>query len=152
MDIALPSLTTREAIADALHRAILGFDTADQTLLDSALTPDAVMDLDGRIMTGLDEIHSECFEHIAKMETTHFITNVRISVPDGASTAKITAHALSQHYRPGDGKIPDSAHLTGGSLYDIHAVKDERDGLWKMSIWKIKPIWFSGDWNVMKQV
>jgi hypothetical protein len=39
MAAALPSLSSHEAIADALYRAVLAFDTVDSTLLISALAP-----------------------------------------------------------------------------------------------------------------
>lgn len=149
MQAALSALTTREAVADALYRAVLAFDTDDQALLDSALALDAVFDLDGRIMNGLDAIHSECFATVSKLDTTHFISNVRINVVEGASEASMTASALSQHFRPGAGKTPGATNLMAGSLYFIDLVKDEVDGLWKMKNWKMKLIWSNGDWGVM---
>jgi hypothetical protein len=56
-----PSLETREAISDALHRFMVGMDTNDSALFDPAFTLDARWDLYGRVMNGLEEIHEKCF-------------------------------------------------------------------------------------------
>lgn len=145
---ALPSLNTREAITDTLHRAVLAFDTDDQALLESSLSPDAVFDLDGRVLNGLDEICTQCFDTVSKLDTTHFISNVRINYVEGASTASMTASALSQHYRPNTGKTPGATNFMGGSLYYVDVVRDT-EGLWKIKTWRMKIIWTTGDVGVM---
>ncbi|KAJ5671162.1 hypothetical protein N7507_000289 [Penicillium longicatenatum] len=145
---ALPSLTTREAITDTLHRAVLAFDTDDEALLESSFLPDAVFDLDGQLMNGLDEICTKSFDIVSKLDTTHFISNVRINYVEGASTASMTASALSQHYRPNTGKTPGATNFMGGSLYYLDVVRGT-DGLWKAKTWRMKVIWTTGDFGVM---
>ncbi|KAI9934823.1 hypothetical protein ASPWEDRAFT_117101 [Aspergillus wentii DTO 134E9] len=150
MTTALPSLSSREAIADALHRAVLAFDTADSALLESSLVPDAVFDLDGYLMNGLDEISRQCYDKISKLDTTHFVSNVRINVVDGAPVASMTASVLSQHYRPGTGKVPGAEYYMAGSLYSIDVVRDDSEGLWKIKRWNMKIIWTMGEASVIE--
>ncbi|KAK9317837.1 hypothetical protein V1522DRAFT_409055 [Lipomyces starkeyi] len=146
---ALPSLGVREAITDALYRCVIGLDTADVALFDSAFTQDASFDLNGKVLDGLNAIHTGCYDFIAKLDTTHFITNIRVDVKDGESKAYVTASALAQHYRPQQGREPGATRLMTGSLYFLDCVKDDKDGLWKVTHWKLKSIWTEGDWGVM---
>lgn len=147
---ALPGLTTREAIADALYRATNGLDTNDVALFDSAFTADTVFDLAGRELVGLEALHTGCFDYVGKqLDTTHFITNLRIDVADGASTAKVTASALAQHYRGGQGTQDGATRLLAGSLYHVDCVKDSASGLWKITRWKLSIVWREGDMGIM---
>ena len=146
---SLASVTVREAVTDAIYRAVLGLDNADKALFDSAFTKDAIFDLNGDVQSGLDAIHTGCYDGISKLDTTHFITNVRVNVKDGDSTASMTTSALAQHYRTKQGMQADATRLLTGSLYSIDLVKDGKDGLWKMKSWKMKVIWTEGDWGVL---
>ncbi|KAF7591513.1 hypothetical protein BBP40_001503 [Aspergillus hancockii] len=128
---SLPSLTVREAITDALYRCLLGLDTADITLFDSAFTKDASFDLNGRSWK---------------------TSNIRVSVNDGDSKASLTTSALAQHYRPGKGVAPSAPTLLVGSLCALNCVKDEQDNLRKIKNWKIKIIWTEGDWEVITRI
>lgn len=145
---SLPSLTAREAIADTLHRAVLAFDTDDKALLESSFLAEAVFDLDGRVMNGLDEICTQSFDIISKLDTTHFISNVRVQHVEGASTASMTASAFSQHFRPKEGNTPGATYFMAGSLYWLDVVRDI-EGLWKIKTWKMKVIWTTGDAGVV---
>ncbi|KAK9482352.1 hypothetical protein V1527DRAFT_476622 [Lipomyces starkeyi] len=146
---ALPSLGVREAITDALYRCVIGLDTADIALFDSAFTQDASFDLNGKVLDGLNAIHTGCYDFIAKLDTTHFITNIRVDIKYGESKASVTASALALHYRPQQGLEPGATRLMTGSLYFVDCVKDDKDGLWKVTHWKLKSIWTEGDWGVM---
>ncbi|RFU24177.1 hypothetical protein B7463_g12160, partial [Scytalidium lignicola] len=144
-----PALNVREAIADALYRCVLSFDTGDVSLFHSSMTKDATFDLNGRIMEGIEAIQAQCYDPVSKLDTTHFITNLRINVANGGTTATITANALAQHYRTGTGKEPNATRLLTGSLYWLDVVKDEKEDLWKIKKWILKPTWFEGDFGVM---
>ena len=146
---SLSSLSVREAITDALYRAVLGLDTSDKALFDSALTQDANFDLNGNVMVGLDAIHAGSYDLLSKLDTTHFISNARVNVRDGDSTASMTASALSQHYRHKQGTVGGATSLMTGSLYFLDLVKDDKDGLWKIKNWKLQLIWAEGDWSIM---
>ena len=147
---SLPSLGVREAITDAIYRCVLGLDTDDKALFDSAFTPDASFDLNGKVMSGLDAIHTGCYDPISRLDTTHFISNVRVNVrEDGDSTASMTASALAQHYRHKQGTEPGATRFLTGGLYFLELVKDGQDGLWKIKHWKLQPVWTEGDRGVM---
>lgn len=56
LPIALSSLSVREAITDALYRGVIGLDTADVALFDSAFTDDASFDLNSNVLDGRSAI------------------------------------------------------------------------------------------------
>lgn len=87
-----PALETREAISDALHRSMVGMDTNDSALFDSAFTLDARWDLYGREMNGLEEIHEKCFDAtIIHLDTTHYVTSIRIDIAEGGHEAQLSS-------------------------------------------------------------
>lgn len=147
-----PNPQTREDIIDALNRAILGLDTANSRLFDSALFPDLTVDLHGNAMSGLPNIHKYCYDNISKMDTTHIFSNIRVSMVGGDEyKANVTASALAQHYRRGEGFVHDTSRLLGGGLYYCDVEKDVAgDGLWKLKNWVVKLTWTEGDWGVFK--
>ncbi|KAJ6780141.1 hypothetical protein PWT90_10514 [Aphanocladium album] len=154
-----PPPSDREAIADAIFRCVCGLDTADNELFRSAFTADAVFDLNGKLLHGIDEISTGCYDNVSKLDTTHMTSNVRTTFsPDGRS-AKTTAHGLAHHYPAGKGLAMENngntQRLVVGSLYSIDLVKVESDAtsgqepLWKVKVWRLKSIWTQGDWSVM---
>lgn len=151
--LSLTSLTPREAVTDALYRAINGFDRNDISILISAFVEDASFELhDGgnvRSVNGVSDLRTQVFDRVGPMDTMHMISNVRVDVKDGANTAFLTANALAQHCPPGRGKEPDGPKWLVGGEYSIDLVKDEEDGLWKVKKWVMKVIWRQGDPSVM---
>ncbi|EAW17020.1 nuclear transport factor 2 family protein [Aspergillus fischeri NRRL 181] len=145
-----PALGDREAISDAMYRCLWGFDTADAALFASSFAADCVFDLNGNVMHGLEEIKAKCFDPIAKLDTTHFLTNVRVNYVEGESNAVGTSCGLAQHYAPGQGLQDGSKSLLVGSLYWYEFIKDESDGLWKIKHWRIKSVWSEGDWSILQ--
>ncbi|BCS04004.1 uncharacterized protein AKAW2_70882S [Aspergillus luchuensis] len=140
-----------------MYRCLWGFDTADAALFASSFAADdCVFDLNGKVMHGLEEIKAKCFDSIAKLDTTHFLTNVRVSYVEGESTAVGTSCGLAQHYAPGQGLRDNSRSLLVGSLYWYEFVKDESDGggggggLWKIKHWRVKSVWSEGDWSILQ--
>lgn len=146
--VNLSGLSTREAVADVVYRCVNAFDTADYNLLESALTEDCVGDLAGTKMTGLETLKKESFDRVSKLDTTHFVTNVRVDLK-GETKATLTATATARHYRAGEGTTPGATHFTSGGLYTLECVKDGSDGSWKANYWGLKLIWFEGDFGVM---
>ncbi|KAF6220921.1 hypothetical protein HO133_002601 [Letharia lupina] len=146
---SLASLQVREAISDALYRCVLGLDTANKHLFDSAFTHDASFDLNGTVMSGLDAITTGCYDSISKLDTTHFMSNVRVDVGAGTPTASMTASALAQHYRSKQGTEPGAPRLLTGSLYSLDLLEDDKDGLWKIKHWKLHLVWAEGDWGIL---
>ena len=152
----LTGLTTREAIADALYRAVLGIDTNDLPLFKSACVD--LKDFTFAInnsemageMTGEDFVLGKMFNSVGPMDTTHTISNIRIDVRgEEAEEASMTCHAVAQHYRKGEGPDPSTKKLVSGGIYDVELVKDGSDGLWKMKRWALNLVWREGDAEVM---
>ncbi|KAJ9143459.1 hypothetical protein NKR23_g6521 [Pleurostoma richardsiae] len=140
-----PPLDGRDAVADAIYRVVLGLDTNDLALFESALTEDAIFKINDYTMEGLPAIRSGCYDNIAKLDTTHFISNVRVNIAEGGSTASLSASALAQHYRAGTGNEGNAARLLAGALYLVDLVKEEPAGLWKIKSWKMRTNWMEGD-------
>jgi hypothetical protein len=84
------------------------------------------------------------------MDTMHMISNVRVDVKDGASTASLTAYGQAQHCLPGKGRDPNSPKFMSGGEYFVDLVK-ERDGLWKIKKWTMKVIWSQGDRSIIQR-
>jgi hypothetical protein len=149
----LTSLTDREAITDALYRAVIAFDSNDVSLLNSAFITkesDVIFDFNGSVINGLDAIRTQLFNFVGPMDTTHMINNVRVDLQDAASTASLSAYALAQHCPPGKGNEADGLKYLAASEYFIDLVKG-CDGQWKIKKWAMKIIWTQGDASVMQR-
>lgn len=144
-----PVLSSRDAIADTLYRCVLGLDTSDPALFDSAFTSTATFSINGKVSSGLPAIHTDCFDVISKLDTTHFVTNIRINIDDSGVKAAATASSLAQHYSGGKGLEPDQPRLLTGAQYYADLVKDEGSGLWKIEVFKMTTSWAEGDWAVI---
>jgi hypothetical protein len=148
--IALTGLTPREAIADALHRCVLGIDSNDRRIFESACLKDESM----TVVAGPFNIEGwaaidDFFRKLFELVTTHTISNVRIDLEGDAHMASMTAHAISYHVWPDDALKQEDTSYTASSLYDIDLVKDATDGLWKIKRWEIKVLWTTGDRAVL---
>jgi hypothetical protein len=148
----LTGLTPREAIADTLHRAVLGLDTNDTALFSSAiLTSDPALTVIAGPFTasGWPSI-SALFEPAFRVVTTHVVSNIRIELEDnGADKARMTAHAISYHVRPEDALKEEDTSYTASSLYDIEVVNVREEGVWKMKRWEMKVLWTVGNRGVL---
>ena len=151
--LVLSGLTTREQIADVVIRACLALDANDRALWESAwdlTAPDElVLDVNGNASKGLAALNTDILEHVGPMDTQHLITNLRIDVQEGASTGRVAAQALNQHFLPGHGNVLGSEHLLAGCAYDMELVKDA-SSQWKLRSWKLKLRWTQGTWAVMQ--
>ncbi|KAF2228735.1 hypothetical protein EV356DRAFT_497516 [Viridothelium virens] len=149
--IALASLETKDAIIDPLYRCLIGLDSNDRGIFESAWAKgEAAFDMNGNVMDGMDAINTNMFEHIGPLDTQHMISNVRVDHKDGADQAYMTAYALAQHYRAGEGMDPGTKRLLSGASYSIDVIKDSGDGLWKIKRWTMKLIWVEGDMSIVR--
>ncbi len=148
--ITLHSLSTREAVADALYRAVISLDSNNRQLWESswAKADDISFEMD-QPMVGMETINEKLFEIIGPMDTQHLTSNIRIDVADGASTAYMTAYGQNQHFRPGEALNPTSKGLLAGTKYQLDVVKDGGDGLWKIKTWKMQLMWIDGDTSII---
>ncbi|EKV11921.1 hypothetical protein Pdw03_6904 [Penicillium digitatum] len=147
--ILTPALSSRDAIADAIYRCVLGLDTNDSALFDSAFTSTATLSINDKISSGLPAIHTDCFDVISKLDTTHYVTNIRINIADSGVKAVATASVIAQHYGSGKGLQPNQPRLLAGALYYVDLVKDDSSELWKIETFKMTRSWAEGDWGVM---
>ena len=148
--ITLASLSPREAMQDALYRGVIGLDTNDSALFESAWAKDQpCFDREGTIFNGMDEINKNLWEPVSHLDSHHTISNVRVNLKEGADTAYLTGYAIAQHYRGGEGKDPTKQGLLGGTMYFVDLVKDSDDGMWKIKKWAMKICWVEGDLSVV---
>lgn len=148
--VILSTLSPREAIADALHRCVLGIDSNNRELLESGcLKNEEIVVIAGPVTVQGWPAVSEFFDTVFKLITTHVTSNIRIQVEDGADTASMTAHAISYHVKPEDALKEEDTSYTAACLYDIDLVKDGNDGLWKIKKWILKILWTTGDKAVL---
>ena len=150
---SLSGLSTREEITDTVVRACLALDSNNKSLWESAWAsdPDISLEINGNVMKGMESLNKNCFDGIGPMDTQHLVSSIRVDVKEGADTAHVTANALAQHYRPGQGRVADAERLLAGSIYDVKVVK-EANGRWKLKTWVLKIIWTEGNWAVMRSV
>lgn len=148
--LALPSLSPRDAVADALQRCILGLDTNDRDLFGSGclMNESMILAIGPTTVNGWKAI-CDTMEPAFRVVTSHVISNIRINLEDGADTASMTAHAMSYHIKPEDALKPEDTSYTASSLYDIDLVKDKEDGLWKIKRWGFQILWTTGDRAVL---
>jgi hypothetical protein len=148
--LTLTALSPREAVADAIHRCVLGIDSNNRDLFESGCLKNESMTVVAGSITlkGWTAI-SEFFLRVFVLVTTHIISNIRIELKDGADTASMTAHVLAYHVRPDDALKPEDTSYTASCLYFIDLVKDSNDGLWKIKKWEIKIQWTTGDSAVL---
>ncbi|KAF2825531.1 hypothetical protein CC86DRAFT_419585 [Ophiobolus disseminans] len=157
--IHLPNLTSREAVADAIHRIALGIDTNDHALFASACVQDPSMLLTAGPVTpsgwksmtlsGWESINGY-FQRVFGLVTSHVLSNIRIELADdNAETAHLTTTGLTHHMRPDDALDKQDASYTCSCQYNVDLIKDGSDGLWKIKKWEVKVIWTTGDPTIL---
>ncbi|CAG8981508.1 hypothetical protein HYALB_00003081 [Hymenoscyphus albidus] len=144
------ALSPREAVADALYRCILGIDSNDHALFESACLKDESMAVVAGSITieGWTAIN-DFFQKLFSLVTTHATSNPRIELKDGADTAFMTCHAFSYHIRPDDAFLPEDTSYTASSLYSLDLVRHSEDGLWRTKKWVINTLWTTGDIKIL---
>lgn len=140
------AFTPREAATDALHRAVLGLDTNNRALFASACLPTEEMAWRGGGVsaTGWDAV-SALFGRVFDLVTIHVVSNVRV-VFEGPETARVNAHAVSYHVRPGDEESVEERSFTGYSLYELVVVKtgEGMEG-WRIKVWEARVLRTTGE-------
>ncbi|KAK7209025.1 hypothetical protein V2G26_016203 [Clonostachys chloroleuca] len=137
------ALSDREKIADTLYRLVAAFDHADEDLLQSALTDDVVVEIVGFPSSkGISELQEAIFGRVSKLETTHSISNIRVSI-ESTTSARASCTSVAQHARPGKGFEQGPHRLLGGGFYICDLIKE--GDIWKIKQWMAKPIWYEGD-------
>jgi SnoaL-like domain len=147
---SLSGLSTREQLIDVVLRGALSFDENDEALFNSCWPteePEKVfVSIVGTEFRGVEEFR-KCFQQVGPMDTQHNLSNFRVEVEEGASTAKLYCHAFAQHFRPGEGTKPGAPNFLAVGVYDIDAIKEK--GEWKIKNWSLRLRWSQGDYSVM---
>ena len=145
-----PSLTSEAAdklaVVDALYRFAAGIDLRDKGLLASALAENAVSDFrpaaakagfDYPVIEGRDFIVAALTAALATLDTTHSVTNPRVTI-DG-DRARLDALVEAQHVSRDD----HTRHYLKKNRNDVELAR-KGDG-WVITRNTVDNVWRSGD-------
>ena len=148
----LPSLSERDAIADALYRVAIGCDRNDVQLFNSGWAGEDVSFKihrdDETVMSSLAVIRENILDIVGPMDTTHNVTMVRVNLRDGADTATMTAMSTAYHSPAGMGRDPTGPEYIAGGEYLANLIKDG-SGVWRIKKLVLRVIWTQGDPSVV---
>ncbi|MEB0204679.1 nuclear transport factor 2 family protein [Pseudomonas sp. CCC3.1] len=141
------------AVTETLYRFAAGIDLKDRELLASAFTDDAVSDFrlaaakagfEYPVLEGRDLIVSALSDSLKYIDTTHSVSNPRVSV--SGDTARLDALVEAQHVSQND----QSHHYLMKNRYDVELVRD--GGIWRIKRVTVDNVWRSGDPAVLSGV
>lgn len=141
----------RAEIVDALYRFGAGQDLRDRDLFESAFSPDASLDFtrparrlgaEVPVFQGREAISNAIFLAIADLDTTHTVTNPRVTAYGGAH-ATLFALVEAQHLQ----RVDHQQYLL---LKNIYTMDLSRNGSrWVIDDMRIDNVWMSGDPRVL---
>lgn len=149
----LQLISDQLAVADTLYRFAAGIDLKDPGLLASAFAEDAISDFrpaaakagfDYPLLTGRDTIVAALSNSLTAFDTTHSVSNPRVSV-DG-DKAHLDALVEAQHVPRAD----HSRHYLMKNRYDVDLVR--HGDMWVIQRVTIDNVWRSGDPSVLAGV
>jgi septum formation inhibitor-activating ATPase MinD len=141
------------AVVDALYRFAAGIDLRDKNLLSSALAEEAVSDFrpaaakagfEYPVIEGRDFIVAALAASLATLDTTHSVTNPRVTI-DG-DTARLDALVEAQHVPRDD----PARHYLMKNRYDVELAR--RHDVWVITRTTVDNVWRSGDPAVLSVV
>lgn len=141
------------AVVDALFRFAAGIDLRDRNLLSSSLAENAVSDFrqaaakagfDYPVIEGRDVIVEALTASLATLDTTHSVTNPRVTI-DG-DTARLDALVEAQHVPRGD----HTRHYLMKNRYYVELAR--KGDVWVITRSTIDNVWRSGDPSVLSVV
>lgn len=156
--MTMPSSISNEAadklaVIDALYRFAAGIDLRDKNLLSSALAENAISDFrpaaakagfEYPVIEGRDRIVAALAASLAKLDTTHSVTNPRVTI-DG-DTARLDALVEAQHVSQDD-------HARSYLMKNRYDVALARQGSgWVITRNTVDNIWRSGDISVLSAI
>ncbi|MBN8736907.1 MAG: nuclear transport factor 2 family protein [Xanthomonadales bacterium] len=146
-----PSAQDFIAIVDALYRFGAGQDLRDRGLFASAFSSDAVLDFtqparllgaDIAPFEGRQAIVDAVFAAIDGLDTTHTVTNPRVTAFEG-DRAELFALVEAQH-------LPRADHSRHLLLKHVYTSKLSRHGeAWTIDHMRIDMVWSAGDAAVL---
>lgn len=141
------------AVAETLYRFAAGIDLRDRELLASALTEHAVSDFrpaaakagfEYPVLEGRDVIVTALSESLHRIDTTHSVSNPRVSVE--GDRAHLEAIVEAQHVPVHD----PSRHYLMKNRYDVELVR--QDKVWRIQRVTVDNVWRTGDPTVLAGV
>ena len=141
----------RTAIVDALYRFGAGQDLQDRSLFESAFSSDAKVDFTGPaqrlgvtipVFEGRQVISDTILATVGNLDTTHTVTNPRITAYDGKH-ATLFALVEAQHLPHGN----HSRHLLLKNIYTVELSNE--DNQWVIDHMRIDLVWLTGDPSVL---
>lgn len=148
--VAVP-FEDRTAIIDALYRFGAGQDLRDRALFESAFSDDAKLDFTGPaqrlgvtipVFEGRQAIADIVLSTTSKLDTTHSVTNPRVTAYDG-QRASLFALVEAQHLPRGN----HGRHLMLRNIFTVDLSKQR--GHWLIDHMKIDNVWRTGDPTVL---
>ena len=137
----------RDEIVDALYRFGAGQDLRDRRLFDSAFSMRAKLDFTGParrlgavipVFEGRQAIGDAVFSNIEGLDTTHTVTNPRVTEYNGRH-ASLSALVEAQH-------LPREDHGRHLLLKNIYTLKLSKvNDAWLIEHVQIDNVWMSGD-------
>ncbi|WP_404478126.1 nuclear transport factor 2 family protein [Novosphingobium sp. BL-52-GroH] len=140
-------------VVEALYRFAAGIDLRDNNLLASSFAADAVSDFrpaaakagfEYPVVEGRDTIVTALSTSLTGLDTTHTVSNPRVSV-DG-DKARLDALVEAQHVPTSD----PSKHYLMKNRYDVELVRE--GDLWVIQRVTIDNVWRSGDIGVLGSI
>lgn len=154
MSPSLPHDTVdRMAVVDALYRFAAGIDLRDKSLLSSSLAENAISDFrpaaakagfDYPVIEGRDVIVAALTGSLATLDTTHSVTNARVTI-DG-DTARLDALVEAQHVPRDD----PTRHYLMKNRYDVELAR--AGDAWVITRNTVDNIWRTGDLAVLSGI
>lgn len=141
------------AVLDALHRFAAGIDLRDESLLSSSLAENAVSDFrpaaakagfEYPVIEGRDMIVAALTASLATLDTTHSVTNPRVTI-DG-DKARLDALVEAQHVPRND----HTRHYLMKNRYDVELAR--KGDAWVITRTTIDNVWRSGDPAVLSVI
>jgi len=141
------------AVVDALYRFAAGIDLRDQDLLASALAVDAVSDFgpaaakagfEYPAITGRDAIIAALTASLAQLDTTHSISNPRVTI--AGNTARMDALVEAQHVSRSD----PAQHYLMKNRYDVELTRSH--DAWVIQRTTVDNVWRAGNPGVLAGV
>jgi septum formation inhibitor-activating ATPase MinD len=143
----------RLAAVDALFRFAAGIDLRDRNLLSSSLAENAVSDFrpaaakagfDYPVIKGREVIVAALTASLATLDTTHSVTNPRVTI--NGDTARLDALVEALH-------VPRDDHTRHYLMKNRYDVELAREGdVWVITRNTVDNVWRSGDPAVLSVV
>jgi hypothetical protein len=141
------------AVVDALYRFAAGIDLRDKSLLSSSLAENAVSDFrlaaakagfDYPVIEGRDVIVAALTTSLATLDTTHSVTNSRVTI--NGDKARLDALVEAQHVPRND----HTRHYLMKNRYDVELAREGDN--WVITRTTVDNVWRSGDPAVLSVV